>query len=684
MQCIVCINIFTIGQAAGHVGNAAAVDADVLIRRIKGNLGSFVIGTARNRCDAGQIISQFHIIGDFTGCGIRIAMKKNILTRILIFFRIGLRSAFYSESRMSSTGFFIQCIISCLQITEIHRICQPFSDLGNIRCTIQCTLYIGNSSAAFSGEGDLRLIHRGLAIIGRRIIFHGSVIHIGNFVRIALHLGIQAEQVRPGGIAGLHIFPIFGRTDFTVHRSAGNQLLTAIIIRHGAGTDSCSPGFLIVSNIRCISGGSVSFFQISADVGSVDACQFLDLCHVHGVRICGAGCYARNLAGNGAVCLAYGDCRIGGFPGCGGFARFRIIAGYLLINRSYRFTADGHAAIFLHIGVMADDYGVRSSQFLLSISRTDDHIIALIAQGMVIPKDDVLAAIAQGVLGTDDVIGRTACYDVVEAFYIVQFRTGNRVAEAHDLGLIGFGDVVPATDSHDLAATFRNSLLQGFFQVCRGAALHGAGVDVDIFIGISNGIAGAQDNGGVGIGGHIALADDAVSYAAKFLICARVLVQVQGAQGDRSCAPQVDAGSRTCIHDTGIRTYYGRSNTGGTGFKARCHTSPSRSAVVILIGTEAINLWPFFDRVVLGLYITNSRIHLSYGSRICISFAIFQIGDLILVDTHIAAADGGAIGTQFNLPTGGCGAAGGLITDRSDTFQVFVQADGNVVGIFCL
>ena len=279
---------------------------------------------------------------------------------------------------------------------------------------------------------------------------------------------------------------------------------------------------------------------------------------------------------------------------------------------------------------MADDYGVRSSQFLLSISRTDDHIIALIAQGMVIPKDDVLAAIAQGVLGTDEVIGRTACYGVVEAFYIVQFRTGNRVAEAHDLRLIGFGDVVPAADSHDLAAAFRNSLLQGFFQVCRGAALHGAGVDVDIFIGICDGIAGAQDNGGVGIGGHIALADDAVSYAAKFLICARVLVQVQGAQGDRSCAPQVDAGSRTCIHDTGIRAYYGRSNTGGTGFKARCHTSPGRSAVVILIGTEAINLWPFFDRVIPGLGRLDGIVNCAAGDKLIRAIVILG---------HCAGAD---------------------------------------------
>ena len=218
---------------------------------------------------------------------------------------------------------------------------------------------------------------------------------------------------------------------------------------------------------------------------------------------------------------------------------------------------------------MSDDYGVGSGQFLAGIGRADDHIVALITQGMVIAKDDVLAATGQVILGTDDVIARTAGNGVVEAFHIVQFRTGNRVAEADDLGLIGFGNLVAAADGHDLPAAFRNGLLQGFFQRFRRAALHGAGIDVYILIGIGDGVPGAQDDGGVGIGGHVALAHDAVGHATESLTCIGVLVQVQGAQGNRGCTTQIDAGSRSRIHDPRIGAYHRRADAGRTGFIAR-------------------------------------------------------------------------------------------------------------------
>ena len=385
--------------------------------------------------------------------------------------------------------------------------------------------------------------------------------------------------------------------------------------------------------------------------------------HVDGIRIIKAGCQIRNPAGGCRVAInsTNGNGTGRRFPGCrgvcGGFigdCRNRVIAFsiFFISCCRYRTVADSYTAVNADIRIMADDYSIGSSQFFIFIiCRTNDYIVALTAQLVVITKDNVIVATVQSILSTNNIIALTVRNSVVETIYIVQFRIRNRVAHTDDLSLVGTSNLVATADGHDLSTTVRNGLLQSVFQFFRRVSLHLAGVNRYISVRIRDGVPGAQDDGGVGIGGYVALADDAVGHATESLTCIGVLVQVQGAQGNRGCTTQIDAGSRSRIHDPRIGAYHRRADAGRTGFIARSQTSKSRSTVILFIGDEAVDLGSFVDRVIFGLGITDGSLHLPYRSGIRISGTVFQSGDLMGADVHIAAADGGTISTQCNRGT---------------------------------
>ena len=118
---------------------------------------------------------------------------------------------------------------------------------------------------------------------------------------------------------------------------------------------------------------------------------------------------------------------------------------------------------------MANDHGVRSSQFLILIvfliCRTDDNIIALIRQSMVITNHNVRlvlvdAVTGDAVVGADDVVALAVFQGVVRAIYVVVLGrsvcciggilTGNGVTDTDDLGHVGAGNLVAAAHDHDL------------------------------------------------------------------------------------------------------------------------------------------------------------------------------------------------------------------------------------------
>ena len=133
-------------------------------------------------------------------------------------------------------------------------------------------------------------------------------------------------------------------------------------------------------------------------------------------------------------------------------------------------------------------------------------------------------------------------------------------------------------------------------------------------------------------------------------------------------------------------TYNARVGTGNSRGNARCasriagcHTGNCRGPQIIFICVKTSQFNAIFDGVILvgsfnfGVYLTNR-------SCIRVSFAIFQIGDFIAADIHIAAADSRTVGAQFNLGSCSGSGAGGLVADGRDARQIFCQLNGEAAG----
>ena len=208
--------------------------------------------------------------------------------------------------------------------------------------------------------------------------------------------------------------------------------------------------------------------------------------HVDGIRIIKAGCQIGD-SPSGCTIGANGNSTGRSFPGCrgvcGGFiggSRNRIIAFSICFSSCcrYRIAADGYAAINGNICIMANDCGVRSSQFLILIffliCRTDDDIVLSICQGVVIADDDIRLVLVDAVtsytvVGTNDVVIFAVSQFVLEAIDEVVLRrrafcigavcARDGVADTDNLAHIGAFDVIAAAHDHDLSTTLRNSSL---------------------------------------------------------------------------------------------------------------------------------------------------------------------------------------------------------------------------------
>ena len=124
---------------------------------------------------------------------------------------------------------------------------------------------------------------------------------------------------------------------------------------------------------------------------------------------------------------------------------------------------------------MADGYDVGNCRFIVGgIGRTDNDVVLLVRQFVVVAEDDVglvlvCAVAADLIIRTDDIVMLAVGQFVLEAIdeVILRRRTfcisavcaRDFVADAGDLCHIGFVNGVAAAHDHDLAAAGRNSLL---------------------------------------------------------------------------------------------------------------------------------------------------------------------------------------------------------------------------------
>ena len=396
--------------------------------------------------------------------------------------------------------------------------------------------------------------------------------------------------------------------------------------------------------------------------------------------------------------IAYRNSCPGGFPGL--VSRFagtllqRIIAFHVFIRRSHRPAAQGHAVINAHIGIVSDDYGAGSGQFLAGIGRTKDDIVLFIIQSVVITNHNVRlvlvdAVTGDAVVGADDVVILAVSQGILEAIDIVvlsrcafsirRIVTSNFVAHADDLSHVGFVNRVAAAHDHDLSTTLRNGILQGFLKsICIFTCNSSLNVrkrirsSIKVTIRIRHAVACTDDDSCIGICCHVSLADDAVGYAAECLACTRIVIDVDSTYRNSCSALQ------TGTYNARVGTGNSRGNASCTRFVACGHACKSivSSTIIIFIGTIVAKLKAVCNGIILGLSVADGSLHLPYRSSICISGTVFQSGDLIVADVHIAAADGGALSIQGDIGT----TAICTISNRSNALQILGQLDGEAAG----
>ena len=361
--------------------------------------------------------------------------------------------------------------------------------------------------------------------------------------------------------------------------------------------------------------------------------HLFQLGHVDSVRIFRTCSHTRDLAGHGAIGLTHRNGRIGSRPSsfrirtCISF-RVRLIPLYTCFYRSHRSAADGHAAFHGNIGVMTNDDCIGSiCHRIFIICGTQDDVILTVGQFMVITQHQVglvlvYTGTGNGVMRTNDVVVPAVFQGVVEAVHIVQLgrcafcvflaAAGDLVAYAYHLCHIGARHGVAAAHDHDLAAAGGNGILQRTIQCFRILqVLHdGTGLlEVDGPIGIGDAVSCAVDQGGIGIGGHIGLADDAVRYAAEGLGSAGIVINVECAIGEGCGAAEIIASrSSRFIHDAGEGTGHGGSDAAGIGHVPCCEACKFLGSFVVRIGIRFepvddrhFSIVRFVDAVILSL-----------------------------------------------------------------------------------
>ena len=302
---------------------------------------------------------------------------------------------------------------------------------------------------------------------------------------------------------------------------------------------------------------------------------------------------------------------------------------------------------------MTKDDCIRSiCHLILIISRTQDDIVLFVCQFVIVTQHQVglvciHTAASEGVVRTNDIIVLAFFHRIEETIHIVQLggcafcilfvTAGDLVAYAYHLCHIGARHGVAAAHDHDLAAAGGNGILQRTIQCFRILqVLHdGTGLlEVDGPIGIFNAVSCTVDQGCVGIGGHIGLADDAVRHAAEGLGIFAVIVNVERTIGKSCRTAEIIASRSSCfIHDTGEGTGHGGGDAAGIGHVPGCEACKFLGSFVVRIGIRFeliddrhFSIVRFVDAVIFGFGVTAGPFQLGHvhgvrifrtGSHVC-------------------------------------------------------------------
>ena len=401
------------------------------------------------------------------------------------------------------------------------------------------------------------------------------------------------------------------------------------------GTDSRTPSVFVSCDFFSRCSIVIRTFQILTDVGCIDigfhAFQFLQLCDVDGIGVICTGGQAVNLASYCAICFADGYSCIGGLPSSSSICRIltsgRIISfRFLTCYRGFGPAADGNAALSADFGIVADGYDVGGCRFIVGgIGRTDDDVVLLVRQFVVITEDDIGlvridAITADLVIRADDIVVLAVGQLILEAVDEVVLRrcsfcvgtviTGYFVTYTGDLGHVGFVNGVAAAHDHDLGTAGRYCRLQVLSHSCciliLDILLHLAQIEfrgINSTVRIGNRVACTIDDGSIRIRRRIGLADNAVSYATDRFCGICILVDVERAIRQSRCTLQ------TSSDNARIGTGYRRYNAVCMGVKACSDTAHTLSAIVlfvaVILAIEVCKLWQccFINSIVFDIMV---------------------------------------------------------------------------------
>ena len=340
--------------------------------------------------------------------------------------------------------------------------------------------------------GQILQVRDVTGILGNVRCVRGDVLRVrANSIRIRLDMFIKSCQVLACRLVCRHVIQSF--TGFSnwlivcIDRLASYQLTVAF--SNFAGTDSRAPSVFISCLVLFRDSCAICFMiQVLPDVIcihiSLHAVQFLQLCDIDGIGFLFTSSHASNLTS--FICCTNGYSRLLGRPcSCGICGLFigssRIIPGDTSCSRCFGSAADGYAALSADFCVVADGYDIGGCRFIVGgIGRTDDDVVLLVRQFVVITEDDVglvriYAVTADLVLRADDIVVLAVGQFILEAIdeVILRRRTfcisavcaRDFVADAGDLCHIGFVNGVAAAHNHDLSTAGRNCILQSIFQL---------------------------------------------------------------------------------------------------------------------------------------------------------------------------------------------------------------------------
>ena len=322
--------------------------------------------------------------------------RKN--TRISFFYL----TVYFNRNRFNSLTLFVRCCTVCNADMFAFLKLRQLANISCIRCFDTCFdvddaarhSFFARLTHRFTDRNDtviairlqdIPLRHLAAVAESRRVldaIFNLCVVakcHILAITGICMHTNCDT------GIAGTGAFTYGQRIVLGFRLRANSYGITAIC-------QSADTGCQRVRTLCTIVVVVASLFIRGIYTVEMRLSRF-QLSHVDGIRILRASCDIGNLAGHVLRSIADRNGSRRRFPGASGISMMvticRVITDLLLIDSSYRISTEGHAPLFLCIGVMAyhDDIGSTCCQRLIGCTK-NDIVGNIICQGMIIADDN--------------------------------------------------------------------------------------------------------------------------------------------------------------------------------------------------------------------------------------------------------------------------------------------------------